>query len=191
MGSQIAVPLLVILGLIISAAIYTECQINDCEPFGGKSTEDRMSAAKHNAEATGIAKQLFYGTRVGDKRLLDALRLYAYCDQLPDEQQDSEYCASAPAKEEIVSTIEGFRPHPREPKNAVKELLPFTKSMAFRVSVDREGVTLIDTGHNTDSAKTTSDTSTFIVVEPLPGGNHLRVEFTVNNGRITTGVIKQ
>lgn len=34
------------------------------------------------------------------------------------------------------------------------------------------------------------DTSTFVVVEPIPGGDHIRVRFEIERGRIAMGVIE-
>ncbi len=192
-SAGVVVPFLVILALVLQFSVLGYCHLEgDCDIFGGESTDEKIDQQEKNAKAAGMARQMFYGVTVGeqDMILLEALRLYAYCERLPDEDADTGRCADAPGEDAIVESIEQFRPYPRKLTNVIKEVIPFLDGIAFVVSAERDGVELVAAGHNTGDVGG-RDTSTFVVVEPLPGGQHLRVLFRVNVGRTTMGVIEQ
>ncbi len=188
-GSSVAVVFLVVLANALPAGMLMHCDIGDCEPFTTETTADRIEATEENAAATGIASQLFYGTYVGDIQMRNAVRMYAYCEEGPGEP--GEYpCEDMPddgeMEEDIVTTVENFRPYPQDFQDTIRDLLPISDSLAFDFTVQHGGETILESGMNRDSV--TGDTATFLFVEPVPGGEHVTTRFEVNEGRMLTGV---
>lgn len=175
-GGAIFIILIPIAALAFSLWIPSMCGGSNCEPLRAASVWDEHQL--HNADAlmTGIADQMLYTVEVGDYRLKEAIKIYAYCEVGPGDRAVAE-CEDVPDRDDITGAIDAYEPW--EPAN-----VPWSNT-TVQVRVLAYGETILEAGQAPESAGLGSTIGETLA---LPGGEHAEVWFELEHGKLKTGV---
>lgn len=206
-ASWVAVMLLTPISVIVSAGIWAECKVTNCEPFAADQTRDLLEREKDAAVAAGMADQIMYTTEIGDENepLPQAVKRYVYCREGPADA-DIGICDGPPTADEIKEAIRTFKPIRSGCSNLnergcgnVRTCQYVSSSGEVAQGCWRQDALIpheveVNWGDGTVISARTGEisgrTSTFVYDVPMPGGHHAEVRINIGTGSLTTGVIR-